>query len=102
MDDVPADETIELSIDRWIVLAFAREWPRYVVNWSVRQRAGDSDFPLLSGQASLAPERDRSSEEMWSQARDLATDDANAALETRVADAPTRKRGLLSRIFSRG
>ena len=99
IDDSPPDETIEVSEDRWIALAFAREWPRYVVEWSVRKRAAQSDFPVVRGRVVREPERGRPSEEIWAEARDQAVEETNAALERQAAEQPAQGKGLLSRLF---
>ena len=75
MDDSPPDETVELSADRWIALEFSREWPRYVVTWSVRRRHGDSDFPVVGGRVVREPDRARSADEIWNEGRDQAEQD---------------------------
>jgi hypothetical protein len=101
LDDSPPDETIELTEDRWIALAFSREWPRYVVEWSVRRRVGESDFPLLRGRVVREPESGGSGHEIWCEARDQAVEEANGALDQQVSEQPDGSKGLLSRLFRR-
>ena len=101
MQETPADETIELAPDRWILLVFGREWPRYIVEWSVRQRHGDSDFPTLGGRVVQEPDSSRSAEELWSEARERAIEEANSALAQAAERQGSSRKGLLARIFGR-
>jgi hypothetical protein len=101
MLESPPDEIIELSPDRWIVLAFSREWPRYVVEWSVRQRSGESDFPVVGGRVEQEPEEGRPTEELWNAARDQAVAEANRALDEATPGQEARGKGFFSRLFRR-
>jgi hypothetical protein len=97
----PPDETIELSEDQWIVLAFSREWPRYVVEWSVRQRSGETDFPIAVGRVVQEPEQSRPAEDLWNAARGRAVDEANHALAEAPPQSRAASKGFFSRLFRR-
>lgn len=91
--------TYELDPDRWIQVEVTRHWPRYVAAWSVRQRSGDSDFPLASGEVERMPPEDpadleRELEALREEARSAALSAVPAGPEVRE-----RRKGLLSRIF---
>lgn len=101
MEASPPDENVDLSGDRWILLVFAREWPRYIVEWSIRQQSGESDFPVLSGRIVREPDRDRSSEEIWNDARELAIEEASAALARHETQLSSGRKGLLARLLGR-
>lgn len=99
MNDGPADELVDLGDEHWIALSYTRRWPKYVVNWSIRRRAGDSDFPLANGELEALPSTGPSTEEIWSRLRQLAVEEATA----RQQIIPARgKRSLLARILGRG
>lgn len=91
--------TYELDPDRWIVVEISRRWPKYVASWSVRQRAGDSDFPLVSGELDQMPPD--SPADLEGQLDDLREQGRRAALAAVPQEHPSepRKRGLISRLF---
>ncbi len=98
MDEGPPDEIVELSEDRWILLVYSRRWPQYVVNWSIRQRSGDSDYPTKAGQLESAPARG-GGEEIWAGLRQRALDEA-MAIEAATA-VERRPRSVFARLFGR-
>ncbi|GAC1445907.1 MAG: hypothetical protein NVSMB52_08840 [Chloroflexota bacterium] len=73
------DDTIDIDADRFITVVYERRWPKNVASWSVRQRSGDSDYPLARGEvdAVLKPEHDASA--VWTSVREQALFQANAA-----------------------
>ena len=100
MEDLPMDETIEVDSDRWISLVYERRWPKNVVQWSIRQRVGDSDFPVQRGEVDgvLRPKDD--AQALWDSLRSQALDQANAAVASAVPEQK-ESRSLLDRIFGR-
>lgn len=101
MDDVEGIETVELDTQRFIALESSRRWPRYVIAWSVRQRSGDSDFPLAHGEVeSMPPEAGKNLDDMWAQLRQDAIDQATAAAGE--APKPAPKQSFIGRLFRRG
>jgi hypothetical protein len=105
MDEAPPTETIELDHDRFITLDFSRRWPQYVVEWSVRQRSSDFDFPLASNTLQRPPiPVGGDVEVLWGELRQEALTQARQALEGIAA--PERevkqRRSLFGRLFGRG
>jgi hypothetical protein len=95
-------ETVELDAERFVLLVFSRDWPKYIVSWALRQRAGEGDFPLGSGAVSSLPPRDGEDlEALWERLRQEALDEANelAAEATVAAPAAPKRRSLLGRLF---
>jgi hypothetical protein len=39
MNDFTGAEQVELEHARFILLTYSRDWPKYVVSWSLRQTA---------------------------------------------------------------
>lgn len=58
MDERPDAEVLDLGEGFTIDLRQSREWPHYVVEWSLRRRQGDSDYPVASGRVARMPEGD--------------------------------------------
>jgi hypothetical protein len=96
-------ETVELDANRWITLEFAREWPKYVVTWSIRRKVGDGDFPAGTGRVERMPPRgDETVESVLEALRGEAISDARAAAESDAGDeARRRPGGLIRRLFNR-
>jgi hypothetical protein len=95
------DEIVEIDEERWILLVFDRRWPKYVVTWSIRQRSGDSDFPIARGEFEALPSKERSgADQIWSGLRQQALDAAMAAQAT-AAPEQAKSRGFLSRLFGK-
>lgn len=93
--------TYELDPERWIVVEISRRWPKYVASWSVRQQAGDSDFPLASGELERMPPSNPADLETELDAlREQARAEATAALPAEQSTKP-RNRGIFSRLFGR-
>jgi hypothetical protein len=103
MEAIERTETVELEADRFIMLEFGRRWPRYVVEWSVRQRVGDSDFPLANGMVDRLPSAGREPDDVWEQMREKALRQASEAAESYSGPpAPQQKRhSFLGRLFGR-
>jgi|SRR5947209_2378423 len=104
MDSVERLETVEIDADHWIQLEFGRRWPKYVVDWSVRRRAGEGDFPLASGSAEGMPPRDQGGmDALWDELRATAVDQARAAWVegVRAEGEPPKSRSLLGRLLGR-
>jgi hypothetical protein len=104
VDEFVGVETIELSEDRFINLESSRRWPKYIVEWSIRQRSDDSDFPLAAGSVERLPEAgeqdlDELREELFAEARAQAMDAAGRLTPTEPSD---ERRSFLSRLFGRG
>lgn len=98
MEDAPPDEIVEVTTGQWVALAYSREWPRYVVRWSVRQRAGDADFPVAGGQVEARPSSATPSEAIWSELRQQALDAAPVA-SSGPSDDESERRSLLAKLF---
>ncbi|GAC1473076.1 MAG: hypothetical protein PVSMB7_26550 [Chloroflexota bacterium] len=98
MDSLPMDEVIELDDSRLIQLSFDRVWPRYVVNWSIRQPAGESDFPIATGAVDALPPPEGAIDALWDRLRSEATAEARAAIPAHV---PDQQRSFLSKIFGK-
>jgi hypothetical protein len=91
--------TYELDPNRWIQVEVTRRWPKYVAVWSIRQRSGDSDFPLASGEIQRMPPHDPADLEHELEAlREEARSTALSALPAEPLGRERRK-GLFSRIF---
>lgn len=98
-DEYQTLHTYELDPDRWVQVEVTRRWPRYVAAWSVRQRSGDSDFPLASGEIERMPPKHPADLE---QELDALREEARSAALSAVPAGPAggeRRKGLLSRIF---
>jgi hypothetical protein len=100
--EVEETEIIELESDRFIQLETYRQWPKLGVLWSVRQRAGESDFPLQQGSEEQIPASGQSSGEVWAMLRGPALAAAREAAETAAPASGEGKRpSFLSRLFHR-
>ena len=99
MDEFDAMETVEIDPDRWISLEYTRRWPKYVVDWYVRQREGDTDFPVATGTVEELPEgRDR--ETIQQSLHERALQQANAAAAGTGSER--QGRSFLDRLLRRG
>ncbi|HZU12607.1 MAG TPA: hypothetical protein VFB58_07180 [Chloroflexota bacterium] len=78
MDEQPDVEALDLGDDLWIDLQQSREWPKYVVTWSVRRKQGDSDYPVASGRLERMPGGDP--EELLAAMREDALAEAKSAV----------------------
>jgi hypothetical protein len=104
VEEAPPNETIEQEHDRFISLEFSRRWPQYVVEWSVRQRSGDLDFPLASSTVERPPSpAGGEPAALWDELREEALSQARQALEgMRAPDQPVQqRRSMLGRLFGR-
>lgn len=105
MDEAPPNEIIDLDHDRFIALEFSRRWPQYVVEWSVRQRSTDFDFPLASNTVEKPPlPAGGDPATLWDELREEALGQARQALEGMApSDRPVpQRRSILGRLFGRG
>ena len=98
-DEYFSTHTYELDPERWITVEISRRWPKYVATWSIRQRAGESDFPLASGELERMPpghpgDLEAELDELREQARQVA----RAALP-QEQPTETHSRGFFSRLF---
>jgi hypothetical protein len=100
--EVEETEIIELASDRFIQLETYRQWPKLGVLWSVRRRAGESDFPLQQGSEEQIPASGQTSDEIWATLRESAL---AAARDAAGREAPSSGEGkrpsFLSRLFNR-
>jgi hypothetical protein len=95
----PNAEIVAIGADRYIALERDRRWPKYTVNWALRRRDGEQDFPIATGAAESLHASGESLEELWARLRDQALRQAN---EAAGAEAPAAvRRSLLSRLFGR-
>jgi hypothetical protein len=99
VDDTPTDEIVEVDDRRFIALTYKRVWPRYVVTWSVRQRAGEGDFPVTNGVAEELPIEGTAGDVMWGRVRDQALAEAQHAAEGAAPVAP--RKGFFGRLLGR-
>jgi hypothetical protein len=99
VEEIPADEMVEVDDRRFILLTFERVWPKYVVSWSVRQREGEGDFPVASGSAEELPSNDAAADTMWSRVREQALSQANHAVGQ--ATPVEQRKGFFARLFGR-
>ncbi|GAC1627011.1 MAG: hypothetical protein NVS4B2_06820 [Chloroflexota bacterium] len=94
-------ETEELDGDRSVQFEFGRRWPKYVVTWSIRQRAGDSDFPVANGEiTSMPPATGDDLESLWNDLRQRAHAEACEAGAASGANAG-RSRSFFDRLLGR-
>jgi hypothetical protein len=100
--EVEETEIIELESDRFIQLEKYRQWPKLGVLWSVRQRAGESDFPLQRGSEEQLPASGQNADEVWDVLRESALAAARTAADT-AASAPGKGKrpSFLGRLFHR-
>lgn len=103
MDDIGDVETVDLDGKRFIQLEPTRQWPKYVVAWSVRQRVGDSNFPLAAGSVERMPAAsDSDAAAMWNDLRQSAMEVAMAAASSAPSETPHKDRkSILGRILGR-
>ena len=104
MDNIERVETVEIDADHWIQLEFGRRWPKYVVDWSVRRRAGEGDFPIASGASEGMPPRDGGDmDALWDDLRTAAVEQARTAwvADVRVEAEAPKQRSLLNRLLGR-
>jgi hypothetical protein len=103
MDSVERSEVVELDSERSIFLELGRKWPKYVAAWSIRQRSGDSDFPVDAGTVELPPTSQGKEEEIWEELRQRALQTARESVQLSGANSAERpKRSLVDRILGRG
>jgi hypothetical protein len=101
--EVEEIEVIELESNRYIQLEKYRQWPKLGVLWSVRQRVGESDYPLQRGSEEGIPASSQEPDELWNSLHAAALAAAQAAAETEgPASAGKRRPSLLARLFNRG
>lgn len=101
--EVEEIEVIELESNRYIQLEKYRQWPKFGVLWSVRQRVGESDYPLQRGSEDALPAASQEPDELWNSLRDTALAAARVAAETDVPASGGKKRpSLFARLFNRG
>jgi hypothetical protein len=101
--EVEEIETVELDGGRFIQLETYRQWPRLGVLWSVRQRSGDSDFPLARGSEEQLPRSGQDADEVWALLREQALTAAQDAAETAApATGGQTRTSLIGRLFRRG
>lgn len=100
--EVEETEIIELGSDRFIQLEKYRQWPKLGVLWSVRQRAGESDYPLQRGAEEQIPARGQNADDAWDTMRAAALTAAQQAAEVvaPVSDARPRP-SFLDRLLRR-
>jgi hypothetical protein len=102
MDSIERFESVDIEGDRSIFLEFGRKWPKYVVAWSVRERAGDSDFPVEAGSIDLLPTSEREGEEIWDELRQQALERAGQSVKaSKWKEAKKPKRRLVDRLLGR-
>ncbi len=104
MNDFSGAEQVELEHARFILLTYSRDWPKYVVSWSLRQTAGDGDFPLGSGHVEQLPPSDAAGvDALRDELRQAALDQANvASAEIAPTEGSTHgKRSLFGRLFGK-
>lgn len=102
MDESGGDELVELDADSWISVEIDRQWPKYVATWSIRRRAGDSDYPVLTGKVERLPPRDPAElDNMLAGLRREAMDQATAAAAGGEQDRRNKRSGFLNRLLGR-
>lgn len=100
MDVEERSEIVELNSDSWITLEFSRVWPKYVVDWSIRRRVGDGDFPQATGRVEHMPPRgEETLEDVQEALRSAALDAARS--DAAAAPPPPKRGSLLSRLLNR-
>ena len=104
MEPIEQSETIEIDAQRFITLEFSRQWPKYVVSWWVRQRVGESDFPVAEGAVDRLPSHPSTDrEEVWAELRQTALDQAmQAATSAGAGSEQSKGRSFLDRLLRRG
>jgi hypothetical protein len=98
MENVPDPEEVEVDATRVISLEFSRDWPRYALDWSVRFRSGDKNYPIGAGRVEALPAQDQQVDEMWEHLRVSAMSAAQGAIEARKTAEESRP-SLRRRLF---
>jgi hypothetical protein len=101
VNDPERSEVVSLDDDRWIALEYGRRWPQYTLEWSVRQPAGDADFPIVQGRVEAMPPVDGDVEGLLADLRSRALTEAHSALVALPPAAPPPRRSLLSRLLGK-
>jgi hypothetical protein len=100
--EVEEIETVELDGKRFIQLETYRQWPKLGVLWSVRQRSGDSDFPLARGSEEQLPRSGQDADEVWALLREQALAAAHDAAQGAAPEASGQKQtSFFGRLFRR-
>lgn len=100
--EVEETEIIELTPNRFIQLETYRQWPKLGVLWSVRQRAGESDFPLQQGSEEQIPASGQGPDEVWATLRESALAAAqNAAGTAEPSSGDGKRSSIFGRLFRR-
>jgi len=99
LESIPDDELIESNGGGFVRLTYSRPWPRYVVEWSVRRRRGDTDFPVASGEVEAGPEEAESSD-VWNRLRERALQAVEEA-GSKPGAGSGGKGSWLARLFGR-
>lgn len=101
-DDESGNEVFELDADQYILVEVSREWPRYVATWSIRRRAGETDFPMDSGRVEQMPPADPAElDAMLSALRDEARQEAIRAAKSAAPTSTGKGESFLGRLFGR-
>lgn len=100
--EVEETEVIELDSRRFIQLETYRQWPNVGVLWSVRQRSGESDFPLQRGSLEQRPSGGQTADDVWSVLRESALVAAQEAATSSVSPPGGKRRpSFLDRLLHR-
>lgn len=101
VDIQPWEETVEIDAERWVALEFCRRWPRYAVDWTVRQKHGDGDFPVARGSVdAMPPGKGGSVDEVWDGLRVEALGRARESVVV-AGGGEESQPGLFRRLFRR-
>lgn len=97
------DETVDLDPQRFVALHFRRRWPAYTVEWSLKQRVGESDFPLASGAREEVPADGENADGIWQRLKESAIRDAHQAADSSAPaeSQHARSSSWLSRLLRR-
>lgn len=102
MDETEGGQIVELDADSWISVEIDRQWPKYVATWSIRRRAGDSDYPARSGTLARLPPSDPAQlDDMLANLRQEAIEQATAAAADRSPEQPRKKPSFFDRLLQR-
>lgn len=100
--DIEETEIIELDGKSFIQLETYRAWPKLGVMWSVRQKVGDSNFPLQQGTEEELSRSGSDPQEVWARLREAALAAAQEATASQAPSRDSKPTSLLGRLFRRG
>lgn len=99
MENEPSVESLDLDDHHFVSIEMVRQWPKYVVTWAVRRRAGDTDYPVQTGTLErMPPPAGEGVDDMLASMREEAIEQARQAAGSVEEEPAGEKRSFLDRL----